>query len=42
MEMKAKINFIERARIFRRELRRRRVKFLPQQVLRRIFEAAGI
>ncbi len=40
--MKPKINFIERERLFRRELKRRRVKFLPMQVLRRMFEQAGI
>ncbi|KGH28581.1 hypothetical protein P353_15410 [Comamonas testosteroni] len=40
--MKPKINFIERERLFRRELKRRQVRFLPTQVLRRIFEEAGV
>jgi hypothetical protein len=40
--MQPKINFIERGRLFRRELKRRRVRFLPMQVLRRIFEEAGV
>lgn len=41
-EMRSKINFIERGRLFRRELKRRGVKFLPMQVMRRIFEQAGV
>lgn len=40
--MQPKVNFIERGRLFRRELKRRRVRFLPMQVLRRIFEDAGV
>ncbi|EED69570.1 hypothetical protein P608_09080 [Comamonas thiooxydans] len=40
--MKEKINFIERERLYRHELKRRRVKFLPMQVLRRVFKAAGV
>lgn len=42
IEMQPRINFIERGRLFRRELKRRRVRFLPMQVLRRIFEKAGV
>lgn len=42
IEMQPKINFIERGRLFRRELKRRGVRFLPRQVLRRIFEEAGV
>ncbi len=41
-KMKPKINFIERERLFRRELKRRKVRFLPMQVLRRLFEKAGV
>ena len=40
--MKPKINFIERERLFRRELKRRGVKFLLMQVLRRLFAKAGV
>ncbi|AIJ48486.1 hypothetical protein P608_21930 [Comamonas thiooxydans] len=40
--MQPRINFIERGRLFRRELKRRRVRFLPMQVLRRIFDEAGV
>lgn len=42
IQMQTKVNFIERGRLFRRELKRRRVRFLPAQVLRRIFEEAGV
>jgi hypothetical protein len=41
-QMQPKINFIERGRLFRRELKRRGVRFLPMQVLRRVFEEAGV
>ena len=41
-ENQEKINFIERERLYRHELKRRRVKFLPMQVLRRVFKAAGV
>jgi hypothetical protein len=35
-------SMIARSRIHREERERRRVKFLPQQVLRRAFEAQGV
>lgn len=40
--MKPKIDFIERERLFRRELKRRKRRFLPMQVLRRLFKEAGV
>ena len=40
--MKEKINFIERERLYRQERKRRRVKILPMQVVRRVFLAAGV
>lgn len=42
IEMQPRVNFIERGRLFRRELKRRQVRFLPMQVLRRIFDEAGV